>query len=374
MTFRSFVMALIVLVLGGAISLAQETTTETDMPEDTVDTCFGLAEADCTAIADAYAASDYTSFYQTFSIDFSITGVPDLALSFSVTGEGPFALDETQAFGIQMMMPMQVSFSTPEESASGMVEVRFVGDNMYLFNENDGWGVINVDYLLSAGTDQLGVLGDFGIDPEALLPMPGEDMDGDMGDAGDAMDALGGLPEFDLGAFLDVPGFITYVREGDTYIFTTDITALINDPAFQELLFSPEVSADVAFIGGFVQLLIDSGLLTVVQEVDPISGGVTGIDFSFNLGIDTMALTTTLQQLGGTGFLPIDPQMLEEANALFAGGTGEPFAINLEFSVDVTQVNETFEFAVPDGEIVPIELGDTGMDADMDAEATPEAE
>ena len=223
MKFRSIVATLFVI----ALMLTPVATSA----QDEVDTCLGLSEEDCAYINDAYANSDYTSFFQEFSIDFSVTGLPDTPIEFSLTGSGPFAFDMMSDIPVEMEAVMDVSFDVVGETGEGTIEFRLVDGNVYLFNEADGWIGFNALEAADLGAGQLGGLG-LPVDPESLLPSE----DGDMGDMGnlDDLSALG-IAEEDLmagmetlGALLEIPGFLNYTRNRDEYNITADITAILN--------------------------------------------------------------------------------------------------------------------------------------------------
>jgi hypothetical protein len=326
MKFRSIVATLFVIAL--------MLTPLAIHAQDDIDTCLGLSEADCAYINDAYANSDYNSFFQEFTIDFSITGVPDLPIEFSLQGSGPFAFDMASEFPIEMEAVMNVDFDIVGETGTGTVEFRAVDGNLYLFNEVDGWIGFNALEAAELGFDQAGGLG-LPVDPSTLLPAEGEDM-GDLGDLGD-LEALG-IAEDDvtagmeiLGALLEVPGFLSYTRNGDDFNFNADITSLLSATEFTDALeLVGELAGDptVSSLGMLAPMFLDSGTITVNQYVNPETQSVDGIDFVVDATVPGSLL---------------DPEFTE------------PLVIALVFTVRVSDINAEFDFTAPEGvELTPM--------------------
>jgi hypothetical protein len=279
-----------------------------------VDACFGLDADACAAIAEASANSAAaTSFNQTFSIDFSVTGVPEGEdLMFAVAGEGPVVMNMEQMIPLNFDATMMVTLPGMGEAE---VMARLVDGIMYVtFEGAESWMGLDLMEALASG--------DLPIDPTTLM--------------GDPEAAMGALPTEDLEAFaplLAVPGFLTYVNDGDVYTFTADLTALISAPEFGTALEAiGEAIGDpsIASLGMLAPMLLSEGTITVTQVVDPALNAVVDLSFDVSAVVDAGMLT------GDTEAAPLD--------------------INLAFNVALSQVGEAFDIVVPDN----VEMQDMG--------------
>ena len=271
-----------------------------------VDLCFGLDADACATIAEASANSAAaTSFVQDFAINFAVTGTPDgQDITFSVEGSGPVVMAMDQQIPLNFDAVMDVVL--PGDMAASL-SARLVDGIMYIQTaEGEPWMGMN---LLDAAAQ-----GGLPIDPNALLADPES--------------AMGALPMDQVEAFLpilQVPGFLTYVSDGDTYTFTADLTALISAPEFSAALESiGEAVGDpsVAQLGMLAPMLLSEGTITVTQVVDPALNAVTELSFDVVAVVDAGMLT------GDTEAAPLE--------------------IILNFNVVLSEVGGTFDIVVPD--------------------------
>jgi len=282
-----------------------------------VDLCFGLAQADCDAITAAYA-TEVNSFTQDFSINFSLTGLPAEAggdITFNVSGVGPFAVDLSKELPVEMALPMNVSFSGPDGSGEGSIEIRIVDGFVYIQNPEDTSEWIGVNALEAANDPSLtGGLG-LPLDPASLTEADAEALMADLPIDEDTL-AL-------IDALAAVPGFLAYERAGDTYTFTADVGALITAPEFNQALETiGELTGDpsVASMGMIVPMLLSDGTMQVVQVVDPGSNTVTGLEFYMDATVNGSMLDASLT---------------------------EPIVVNLDFTVQLSDINADFTFEAP---------------------------
>jgi len=282
------------------------------------DTCFGLSEADCALIASATqnTLASATSFNQTWSIDFNVTGVPDSeAVTFSITGSGPVVID-------LMNQEMPISFNQRMElSAPSMATINAIlKDGTLYFETGDGaYQSIN----LMEALEQQAQSGALPVNPQDLLS------GGGMGDMDQAMGALSAL-----GDITTIPGFLNYSRAGADFTFVADLTVLLNNPSFQTAINSLSEAAgpdgaQLAMLGSLLPMLLSEGKITVVQTVDEGANLVTGIDFIVN----------------GT----INAAMLDSSAT-------DPIVLTLNFSVDLSGVNEMYDIVAP-ANATPVDMG-----------------
>ncbi|MCU0514000.1 MAG: hypothetical protein MUE40_15695 [Anaerolineae bacterium] len=285
------------------------------------DTCFGLAEADCTAIAEATnnTLAAASAFTQEFSLSFSVTGIPDSEdLTFNVTGAGPVMMSTASSFPLNLALPMNVSFSVPGQAWEGAVEVRVVDGIAYVQNpENGEWAGLDLGQALS--------------DPSALgLPVNPADLAGAADPAALGLDADAMTQ---IGSLVTVPGFLTYVRGGDTYTFTANLGTLLQSAEFSQvaqtlstaLAENPD-TAQGGMLLTLLPMLLSDGIITVVQGVDPSLNAVTDLTF-------TTDATLNLGMMTGDTSAP-------------------PVVISLNFNVRITEVGGTYEIVAPEGAVM----------------------
>jgi len=293
MKFRSILMTIVAMFIAVAGVSAQ-------------DLCFGLDADACAAIAEANNNSlAVQSFNQDFSIDFSIDGVPDSdPIIFNLVGSGPVVLDMMAPFPVVFDATMTVEFG------AGPIELqaRAVDGVLYIKTpDSEAWQAMPLDELANDAVGMAGV---------------------DAGMLDDPTAALGDVPPellMVLPALLEVPGFLNYTADGDVYTFTADLGALIAAPEFTQVLEGVgEAVGDptVASLGMMAPMLLSEGLITVEQRVDAELNAVTGLDFGLDATI--------------------------AAGMLTGDAEAAPIVASLLFSVDISDVNGTFEIVAPE--------------------------
>ncbi len=321
-----FVTALVLLLASLAAVNAQE-----------VDPCFGLATEDCNAINEAYAnLAPINSFSMEYSIDFSVSGIPESAglgsseITFRNSGSGALAVDlaalETAGatdIPVDMDLTMTSSwtgFGPDFPDASDVPsEFRVVDGLIYLGDGTGEWLVIDPAASADMGADALG------FDPAALAQDP-ETIDQAFGMA------AGFLP------LLNVPGFLVYERNGDVFNFTADLTALLQSGEFNEAIAGLGESEDpnmqqAGMIVGILPLVFEDATVNVTQNLNPDLGIVDSVGFTVDATVNGALL---------------DPEITE------------PIVITLAFNVTIADPNGEFDFVAPEN-ATPIEELDGGM-------------
>jgi hypothetical protein len=307
MKIRTLVVAMLVALLTMAASAV-----------NAQDTCFGLAADDCTAIGEASAnTAAASSFHQSFTLDFSITGIPGGDVTLNVTGEGPVAGSDSAAFPLNFSTDVTVAATTPDGDQNITLALRAIDGILYIQDPaSEQWAGMDIAQAMSNPQ----VLG-LPIDPAQLA-----DPAGAMGLDAEALGAS--LPS--LMALAETPGFLTYTRDGDTYTFTADIGLLLKAPEYSaaatslgEAFSGNPQTAQFASMLPLLPMVLNEGKIVVTQVVDPELNAVTG------LGLDI------------TGVV----------NSAMAGGDASAAPINLNFSlaIELSQLDGEFTFEVPEG-------------------------
>lgn len=282
----------------------------------------GMAQADCDVIAAATSntLATATSFQQDWTIDFSASGIPDSEpITFNATGTGPVILDLTTptASAVEQTLTVQAGGAgAPIDTTVGFI---LKDGAIYVKSGDAGWQVITADQVeaqLGSATSGLG------IDPTTMTDTSNPAM----------TDAMGMMSS--LTALTEIPGFLTYTRDGGTFTFVADVSKLINDPSFSTTLQSitatlPEDQQAQLGMVGILPMLLSSGTITVVQTVDEAANIVTGLDFNVDATINA---------------------------AMLSSDATEPVVITLKFSVDLSQVNSTFDIVAP-ADATPVDMG-----------------
>jgi hypothetical protein len=273
------------------------------------DTCFGLSASDCAAIASATenTLNTVTSFNQTWSIDFRVSGIPDSGdLTFSANGSGPVIIDLMSAFPLSFEQTLTASFSDGMTNGGGATGAILKDGILYINMGDDMWGSLNLLSALESG--------EIGGQELPLDALATGELDPEM--------ALGVLEGF--GDLTAIPGFLNYTRSGDTFTFVADLTRLINDANFQSSVsnLAMTVGEDGQQIAGLVSLLpmlLTEGRIEVVQQINSAANIVTGLGFNVNATIDGSMLT----------------------------GSDAPITITLTFRVDLSDPNGSFDIQAP---------------------------
>lgn len=323
MKFRSMLLSLaaISMLVFGSVANAQD-----------FDLCFGLDAADCDAIA-AAGVGDATSFTIDYSIDFSLGGLAAVGApqdTFSFVNDGTIDLAE----GTNPVLPIEAGFSATAQfdDLVGVgvndvaLEARLLDGTFYLQNPLDStWAAIDVLELMSSP--------EFG---EALEDLPFDPMSGDLGDVEGMPDMNAILSLLDL---IELPGLVSYVREGNTFVFTIDLTVLqlLTTPEYEEELnqiieIASEIDPSLAFLIPTIPALVQEGIIEVVQVID----GETLQRIEFNVALDV-----------ALGMLTGDM-------------SAAPLTANLLFSMDITNLNDATIPAAP-ADAVPVGIEDLGL-------------
>jgi hypothetical protein len=234
--------------------------------------CFGLSADDCAVINEANAAAAAsTSFNQDFTIDFSVTGVPDGDVTFNLVGSGPMAQGTGQV-PLNFDLTMDVTFSSPDGDGAAKVNVKLVDDVLYLQlpDMSEDWYMVNLAEAMA--------------DPSAMgLPFNPADIA-----SGAAMPEMDAATMGQLMGLISAPGFLDYSRDGNTFTFVADFAALFSSAEWQtastSLTEALSANPDTAQAAGFLALLpmvFTNGTVTVTQVVDEAAGATTGLTFAF---------------------------------------------------------------------------------------------
>ncbi len=312
-----FVTVLVLLMASLTLVNAQE-----------LDPCFGLGAEDCAVINEAYANLEpINSFSFEYSIDFSVSGIPESAglgsseITFSNAGNGFMTVDlaalDTATIPVDMSITMTsawTGFGPDMEDASDVLNEVLVIDNIIYLGDGTGmWLSIDATESADMGAATLGFdPAEMANDPEALDEAFGM--------------AAGFMP------LLNVPGFLAYTRDGDVFTFNADITALLQSPEFMEAMSGLSEAEDpnmqqAAMVVSILPMVFEEANMTVTQNVNPDLGVVDGLGFSLDATVNGALL---------------DPEITE------------PIVISLDFNVSIADPNGEFEYVVPEN-VTPLE-------------------
>lgn len=329
MKLRSMFMALIAIFMMVGVAAAQ------DMP---FDPCFGLGADDCAYInaANANGVGDATSFSIAWTLEVSGAGIPDPTMSeFSFSSNGSIDLVESTnpVLPINAGSVQEVAFSGMGDEGAVTVEFRLVDGLLYLQNPEDGtWISIDLVAVMSDPAFMEDALGQAGL---PFNPMTGEGMENMP-----SMETL--LPLFEI---LNMEGFITYVRDGETFTWTVDLTALNalfaaeNQATLDSIValateIDPENGPAIGFMLPSIVALVQEGTITVTQVVNPELNIVERIGFTTDLSMDLATMMT--------------------------GEAGEPTLVNIAFWADLTNLNSAAAPVAPEG-ATPVDLSEMGL-------------
>ncbi|MDQ7024087.1 MAG: hypothetical protein Q9P44_00865 [Anaerolineae bacterium] len=327
MKYRSLLLIFVVL----SLMIVPATISAQDMPD--MGFCFGLDEADCTALASAWDNMDSlveadSSFTVDYEVAFLMSGLSeDLPLPlpegstdlldsassvvFNSSGAIDLVLDENgepQALGAVL----DIEFGEADSELETIpIEIRVVDGYLYLLNpETETW--VGLDLEVAASDDGLMA----GLEGLPFNPMTG-DFDMNLLDELPDMSQMG---DIDIEALLALPGLISHVREGDDFIFTIDFTALaaLLEPENADLFESIAGALAMADQNiGFMFVMLPSmpfeeGSLTIVQHVDTDLNIVDSVDISLALNVNLL-------------------QFMGQVDA-------EPIIINFDFAVAISNI------------------------------------
>lgn len=306
MKFRSL---LLVVVMLASLALSGLVSAQ-DMG---IDLCFGLSEEDCAAIdaASANGIGEATTFTQTQSIEFTLTGLPapeeaaDAPTEISFSQSGSVDIDLNGA-GTLLSYNAAASFtlsgSGPEATFSDMlIEIRLIDDVLYVKNLGSLIGDMEIEAEWSS-IDLAALMGD----PAISAALPTDDT-GDLD-----LEALPvELPDveslFVLLDIINLPGLIAYERAGDDFVFTVDLTALaaLLEEGNEELLDSVvdavnEINPAGSLFVTVVPVLIQQGTIEVIQTVNTGANIVESLDFNVNFSADLAMFLGTTEPIAGS--------------------------------------------------------------------------
>jgi hypothetical protein len=285
--------------------------------------CLNLAAADCeyinTAAANGAAALS-SSFQQDFTIDVTVTGVPDSGdLEFHLVGSGPVVANEAAPGGVPLNFGanLDVNFTDGTTPNEGSLEVRLVDGVFYFQDPSDGnkWKGFKVEDAMSQAENN------------PMMPNPTTFDPASLGlDEATLMSAM---------ALVESEGFLDYSRDGETFTFTADFGALLKSSEWTK--FSTDIApklqenpdtAQFAMVLGVLPMILSDGTIKVVQVVDPAVNAVTElsvlIDGTVNAGmvsgdssaapiVLSVAFNVKVSDIGGTFALeaPADAEIQE---------------------------------------------------------------
>lgn len=272
------------------------------------DLCFGLSAEDCAAIDAASLATinDVTSFNADFSIDFSLTGLPDGDITFNLTGSGPVAMT-TGDVPVNMDLAIDTSWSGPDGDGSASIGFMIVDGIAYLDAGDGNWESADIVEALS-DPSIAGQMPDFSADGLAELGIPPEVL---------------GVMMANIPTLFSIPGTISYTRDGDVFSFDMDIAAILASPEFATMMTeiaeaAGEDGAMIAGVGGMVPFIVQSSNINITQTVT--GDYLTGLSFGADATLDLSAVDETM------GIITFD----------------------LLFDIQLSELNSEFSFAAPE--------------------------
>lgn len=272
------VLALLLGVAGAAFA-------QDDLP---LDLCFGLSAEDCAVINEASAngIGDAQSYTQELSIEFSLSNFPSEEGPVSVTFNSQSRFDTVLLDDGSALVQGTVDFSANDgmTDTEGSFEVRIVDNVLYLQDPQGSGAWIGLDLnetdALDAATD-------------TTMDEAGELVDPTMVDT--------------LVALTELPGLLSYTRDGDVFRFVLDITAmrLLLEPENEDLLLDlSDMASELNPAGGLLVMtlptLFESGEITVTQTVNPERNIVETLEFGIDASANLAALLTGDANAGPT--------------------------------------------------------------------------
>jgi hypothetical protein len=314
-----FILALVILSLLVAVvpALAQEPT-------------FGLSDADYALLTDANGmSSDSEAVSYTFVSTIGTTGVPadeggDLNISLNGTGTVNTADAENPVFSMVLTGDMVSGGETTPIN----LELRVIGNMLYINNNNEGWQGSTLDELMSQATGMAGVTGEeLPVDPEELASGDLSELEDMMGmeGMGDAVMAL---------ATLDPETFVSMTRLADA----NGLAHFIVDVSIADLLGSPAVAPMIgAAMGGAM------GGSTGGTETQMTEEQLQQMSSMFSQMFEDA--TITVDQYVDTATSYVEQTVLDVSIPLL-GLVGMPITFGINFDIDLMDY----------GVIVPVEV------------------
>jgi len=244
--------------------------------------CLNLSADDCTYLNTA-AANTATAlgsaFTQTFTIDATVSGIPDQAdATFHADGTGPIVENPASTdVPVNFSSTINVTYAGNGTSGDVATEVRLVDGVLYYMDPADkSWKGVKVQDVMANVQSNPMMPNASTFDPSKL-----------------------GLDETDMTALMELPkaeGFLDMSRDGETFTFTADLGALLKSGEWTK--FSTQIApklqknpdtAQFSMVLGVLPMLLSSGTIKVVEVVDPAVNAVTElsvlIDGEVNAGM-----------------------------------------------------------------------------------------
>jgi len=244
--------------------------------------CLNLSADDCTYLNTA-AANTATAlgsaFTQTFTIDATVSGIPDQAdATFHADGTGPIVENPASTdVPVNFSSTLNASFSGNGDSGDVATEVRLVDGVFYYMDPADkSWKGVKLQDVMANMQSNPMMPNASTFDPSKL-----------------------GLDETDMTALMELPkaeGFLDMSRDGETFTFTADLGALLKSGEWTKFAtqIAPKLqknpdTAQFSMVLGVLPMLLSSGTIKVVEVVDPAVNAVTElsvlIDGEVNMGM-----------------------------------------------------------------------------------------
>jgi len=279
--------------------------------------CLNLSADDCaylnTAIANGAAALG-SSFQQDFTIDATISGIPDSEdAEFHLVGTGPVVANPDADVPVDFGVTMDVSFTDGTTPQSATLEARLIDGVIYFQNPEDGkWAGAKAEDLMTAFSEQM--------ENNPMMPST-TDMD---------LSSLG-LDEEDMAVLMALPqaeGFLDFTRDGEIFTFTADFGELITSAEWAEVTaqIAPKLqqnpdTASLAMALPALPMLLNEGTVKVVQVVDPSLNAVTEMSVLIDATVNAGMMT--------------------------GDNDAEPVVVSLAFNVKVSNIGGEFAIEVP---------------------------
>ncbi len=321
--------------------------------------CFNLSADDCAIInaASANTAENANSFVQTYTIDFSVSGLAMMGMgdiTFTLEGSGPFVFfPDAAADALPFAMDQTMNVAFNDGTTDGAATIRFVIVDNVLYAQDpttEAWVGVNLIDLMNSPE----IAGSLPVNPADL-------MGGDMSALGDPAALLGGLGPDEMAAIdamVNTPGFLNYERLADEegmgqalypFSFTADFAPLFASEIFGAFMEGftgglTEADPSTAQMAMLLPILLENStaVVNVTQWVGANDNFIHKLSFTVASDIDLSAL------MGASG----------------TGTEMEPISINLVFTVDLTDLNAAPTVVAPEGaEMVPLEdlMGSMGQ-------------
>jgi hypothetical protein len=234
--------------------------------------CLNLSADDCTYINTATANTATalgSAFTQSFTIDGTVSGIPDQAdATFHAEGTGPIVENTASTdVPVNFSSTFTASFSGNGQSGDVTTEVRLVDGVFYYQDPSDqSWKGIKVQDVMAQASSNPMMPNASTFDPSTL-----------------------GLDETDMTALMELPkaeGFLDYSRDGETFTFIADLGALLKSSEWTtfttqvmpKLQKNPDM-AQASMVLSALPMLLSSGTIKVVEVVDPSVNAVTELSF-----------------------------------------------------------------------------------------------